>query len=125
MTHREEIMRARALIIVFNKVRGPAVPKAQQQVMIPFIPSLTLKEMIEKLRANPLSLISTLDTKDYRELHKVIILLISVMDGVKPLLSISLTELQKNLRLNSRKREDLLTCARPYLCPLLPITLMC
>lgn len=32
MTHREEIMRSRALLIIFNKIRGAGVSKAQQQV---------------------------------------------------------------------------------------------
>jgi len=68
MTHREELMRSRALSIVFNKVRAPGATKAQQQ------------EWIEKLRQYPLSLVHALDTKDAKELHKVIILLISVMD---------------------------------------------
>lgn len=63
-------MRSRALIIIFNKIRGAGVPKAQQQ------------EMIEKLRQNPLSLIHCLDTKDVKELHKVIVLLITIMDGL-------------------------------------------
>lgn len=32
MTHREEVMRSRALLIIFNKIRGAGVAKSQQQV---------------------------------------------------------------------------------------------
>jgi hypothetical protein len=82
MTHREEVMRQRALLIIFNKIRGAGVQKAQQQVPTLYQPS-HCQEMIEKLRGAPLSLISCLDTKDVKELHKVIILLITVMDGTE------------------------------------------
>lgn len=62
------------------------------------------EEMIEKLRANPLSLIHSLDTKDVKELHKVIILLITVMDGMQKYLLAFANHFTEEFKLEFQKK---------------------
>lgn len=71
MAHREENMRVKALNIIHDRLRGPNAGTKQQQL-----------ELSNKIRLSPKSLVAALETKNTKVLHKAIIVLFTVTNGM-------------------------------------------